>query len=120
MQNGTHCGGRPSCAVHRRSVCGLILVTFAVAALAFRALEASANSFALVRIFFSVAALGFVFFVPYTTLAKRALAVLALDVIVGCATFALVDIPFVFDHQTQIDAAASAISDRVGHLAVHR
>jgi len=100
-----------------------VLVSVAVSALMVRLLETPASPFGLLRITLSVAAIVFVYFAPYQQLARRAIAVLAFEALFGILAFALVDVPFVFDHQLQIGALAVSLSqnvDRFEHAAPAR
>ena len=98
------------------STAKIVLVVLACAAILVRAVELPANVFSLLRIAVSILAVGFVCFAPYKSLAKRALVVFAIEAICGCTAFMMVDVPFVFDHQAQIGAAAVAVAQRVDRI----
>ena len=93
-----------------------LLVAVAIAALVTRAVETPATPLAIVRTLVSAAAIAFVWFAPFQSFARRAMVVLAFEAVFGTIAFALVDVPFVMDHQRQIGMLALSIAERVDRL----
>lgn len=98
---------------HKRGATQLVLVTIAVAILATRIAEVPDHPFALIRIVLSVLAIAFVFFGRVATIGRRAIAIIAIDAVVGFATFALVDVPFIVDHQRQIGQLVVSVAGKL-------
>lgn len=95
--------------MRRRSLSESALIATALAALAVRAFEMPLTTLGIVRIAISLVVIAFVCFAPAQTLARRAMAVLIGEALVGTLAFALVDVPLVVDHQRQIGTTAVAI-----------
>lgn len=91
---------------------------FALAALALVAIfarlgESADHPFAIVRVVFSILAVGYLIFGPPATLGRRAIAIVALEAMLGVVTFAFVDAPFVLEHQRQIEMFALSATKHV-------
>lgn len=102
-----------SFSARRRSVSEVVLVAFAIAALAVRAVEITATPVAFLRILLSVLTVGFICFAPVQTLARRAIAVIVFEALVGSIAFAFIDLPLVLEHRQQIGTLAVGIAERV-------
>ncbi len=103
-------------ALRRRSWAQGALVVVALTATAARIGEIPCHPLIFMRVLASVVAIGFVAFGPAASFGRRALSVVALEALFGIATFALVDVPFVVDHQTQIGSFASALVERLDRI----
>lgn len=102
--------------LRRRSLAEILVVAVALVAIAVRAIEMPPTSLGIARIVFSVLAIAFVCFAPIQTIARRAIAVVIAEALVGVLAFAFVDVPLVVDHQRQIGTMAIAITQSVDRL----
>ena len=99
--------------IRRWNWAAFALVLVALAATAARIGEIPGHPLVLLRVLFSMVAIGFLALGPSASFGRRAVAVVALEGVFGIATFAFVDVPFVVDHQPQIGSFTAALIDRL-------
>lgn len=92
----------------------LAFVATAIAIVAVRLGDVPDHPFAAVRIAASFLAIAVVVFGADPRLRRRAALVMGIEVLAGATMFALVDAPFVIDHQREI---ALLVLDAAQHLA---
>ena len=97
----------------KRSVAEVLLVVLALVAIATRITEIPTHPLAFVRVALSLAAVAFLLFGPGASFGKRAVAIIALEAALGFLTFALVDAPFIMEHQRQIGMLAVGLAEKV-------
>ncbi|GAC1463308.1 MAG: hypothetical protein PVSMB8_16570 [Vulcanimicrobiaceae bacterium] len=116
---------RPTADLRRINVAKIALVVFALLAVATRMAEIPGHPLVLLRSIVSLVAIAFVVYGPAATFGRRAIAVVALEAIVGISMFALIDVPFVLDHQHEIGVMTLAAAEqleavqRAGYIAGH-
>lgn len=103
-----------------RNWAGWTLVAVALAATGARIGEIPDHPLVLLRVLVSIVAIAFLVFGPAATFGRRAFAIVALEAAFGIATFALVDVPFVMDHQPQIGSITAALVDRLDRVEGRR
>ncbi len=109
----SHSGAFAAHRPRKRSVAEVLLVVIALAAIAPRIMEIPTHPLVLVRVALSLAAVAFLLFGPGASFGKRAVAIIAFEAALGFLTFAIVDVPFIVEHQRQIGMLAVGLAEKV-------